>query len=163
MVLCFEEPWIPESRQGVRIHPRLRGFTSKILTWHLSQIYDLAGPFWQPQLGSLRHLSAAGGSLGTGPWARPWPGQLSSLCTPHLLQQAGALVGEGRAQERKWKHRSTLLSSGSVDSARTSPTATAGLGAGGRCPRCAHGEAGTRGCVTPLWGDVLFHQCWRPM
>lgn len=143
----------------MRIHPRLRGFTFRILTWHLSQIYDLAGPFRQPQLGSLRHLSAAGGSLGTGPWAQPWPGQLSSLCMPHPLQQAGAPVGEGRAPERKWKHRSTLLSSGSVDSvpsARTSPTATAGLGAGGALAMVCTRRGRDEGLVTPLWGDVLF-------
>lgn len=42
-------------------------------------------------------------------------------------------MGEACAQERKWEHRSTLLSSGSVDvvpSARTSPVAMAGFGVG---------------------------------
>ena len=48
----------------MRIHPRLGGFTFKILTWRLSQVYDLAGPFWRPQLDSLRHLSAVGACRG---------------------------------------------------------------------------------------------------
>lgn len=54
-----------------------------------------------------------------------------TLCAP--LQQAGTLVGEARAQERKWEHRSMLFNLGSMDSvpsARTSPAAMASIGVG---------------------------------